>query len=532
MPIPRIAIVGRPNVGKSSLLNLIAQERIAIVDDTPGVTRDRLSIIVDLIDPEDPLNEKQTAKQIELTDTGGFGVYVADGARYNEIGEDLATLTDDTETQIAMAVSSADIILFAVDCQAGITSQDQAISQMLREQKLGRRDKAGTKNSELTPVYIVATKCDDSSWEPHAYELAAFGYGTPLICSATSKYLRRDMLNKLFNLVPEYKGDPEPEVDMKIAIVGKRNAGKSTLINTLAGEQRVIVSEIAGTTRDAIDVKIEIGGKSILAIDTAGLRRKKSFQDKIEYYALDRAKRAISRSDVVLFILDATTEISQVDEQLGHLIVDSHKPVVIVLNKWDIAKHGADQAGRKATPSRYEEYIRKELKGLSWAPIAIISAKEGLNITKALHVAFDIYEQASTRVGTGQLNRTIGSIIQARGPTNKLGAEARVYFASQVKTNPPTLVLVVNDPDRFTLNYERYLMNRIREVLPFGEVPIKLILRARTRVQKKSKTATGRELHVPDQTTGRFDDDMTHDTIDRDAFLLDLPDDAAAYFDD
>ncbi len=532
MPIPRIAIVGRPNVGKSSLLNLIAHERIAIVDDTPGVTRDRLSIIVDLIDPEDSLNEKGTAKQIELTDTGGFGVYVADGARYNEIGEDLATLTDDIETQIAEAVSTADIILFAVDCQAGITAQDQAISQMLREQKLGRRDKDGTKNSELTPVYVVATKCDDSSWEPHAYELAAFGFDTPLICSATSKYLRRDMLNKLFNLVPKYEGDPEPEVDMKVAIVGKRNAGKSTLINTLAGEQRVIVSEIAGTTRDAIDVKIEMGEKSILAIDTAGLRRKKSFQDKIEYYALDRAKRAISRSDVVLFLLDATTEISQVDEQLGQLIVDSHKPVVIVLNKWDIAKDGSNQAGHKATPKRYEEYIRKELKGLSWAPIAIISAKEGLNITKALQVAFDIYEQASTRVGTGQLNRTIGSIIQARGPTNKLGAEARVYFASQVKTNPPTLVLVVNDPDRFTLNYERYLMNRIREVLPFGEVPIKLILRARNRVEKRSKSAKGHELHVPDQTTGRFDDDMTHDTIDRDAFLLDLPDDAAAYFDD
>ncbi|MEQ9205966.1 MAG: ribosome biogenesis GTPase Der [Phycisphaerales bacterium] len=532
MPIPRIAIVGRPNVGKSSLLNLIAQERVAIVDDTPGVTRDRLSIVVNLQHPNDPLNENNSTKQVELTDTGGFGVYVAEGARFNEVGEDLASLTHDIETQIAEAVSTADIILFAVDCQAGITAQDQAICQMLREQKLGRRDKSGSKNSELTPVYVVATKCDDSSWEPHAYELAAFGFGTPLICSATSKYLRRDMLNKLYDYVPEYKGEPEPEVDMKVAIVGKRNAGKSTLINTLAGEQRVIVSEIAGTTRDAIDVKIEMGEKSILAIDTAGLRRKKSFQDKIEYYALDRAKRAISRCDVVLYMLDATTEISQVDEQLGQLIVDSHKPVVIVLNKWDVAKDGADQAGRPATPKRYEDYIRKELKGLSFAPIAIISAKQGMNITNALEVAFELFEQASTRVGTGQLNRTVASIIQTRGPTNKLGAEARVYFASQVKTNPPTLVLVVNDPDRFTLNYERYLMNRIREVLPFGEVPIKLILRARSRVEKKSESATGKQLHVPDQTTGRFDDDMSEETIDRDAFLLDLPDDASAYFDD
>lgn len=532
MPIPRVAIVGRPNVGKSSLLNLIAQERIAIVDPTPGVTRDRISTVVELPDPKDPTNERGTAKQIELTDTGGFGVYVADGARYNEIGADLATLTGDIEQQIAQAVSTADVILFAVDCQAGITAQDQAIAQMLREQKLGRRDKDGTKNSELTPVHVIATKCDDSGWEPHAYELAAFGFGQPLICSSKSKYLRRDMLDKLFDIVPEYHGDPEPEVDMKVAIVGKRNAGKSTLVNTLAGEPRVIVSEIAGTTRDAVDVKIEIDGKSILAIDTAGLRRKKSFQDKIEYYALDRAKRAITRADVVLYLLDATTEISQVDEQLGKLVVDSHKPVVIVLNKWDIAKDGSDQAGRKVTPKRYEDYIRKELKGLSFAPIAIISAKEGLNVTETLEIAMEMFEQASHRVGTGQLNRTISSIIEARGPSNKLGAEARVYFASQVKTNPPTLVLVVNDPDRFTLNYERYLMNRIRELLPFGEVPIKLILRARSRVEKRAKSTSGKQLHAPDQVSGRFDEDMAVEAIDRDAFLADLPDDASAYFDD
>ena len=246
----------------------------------------------------------------------------------------------------------------------------------------------------------------------------------------------------------------------------------------------------------------------------------------------DRAKRAITRADVVLYLLDATTEISQVDEQLGKLIVDSHKPVVIVLNKWDIAKDGSDQSGRKVTPKRYEDYIRKELKGLSFAPIAIISAKEGLNVTETLEIAMEMFEQASHRVGTGQLNRTISSIIEARGPSNKLGAEARVYFASQVKTNPPTLVLVVNDPDRFTLNYERYLMNRIRELLPFGEVPIKLILRARSRVEKRAKSTSGKQLHMPDQSTGRFDEDMAIETIDRDAFLADLPDDASAYFDD
>lgn len=529
MPIPRIAIVGRPNVGKSSLLNLIAQERIAIVDPTPGVTRDRISTVVGLTHPD----LKGPVKQIELTDTGGYGVYVADGKRYNEIGEDLSTLTDDIEHQIAEAVTSADIILFAVDCQAGITSQDQAICQMLREQKLGRRDKAGSKNSELTRVYVVATKCDDTSWEPHAYELAAFGFGVPLICSATSKYFRRNLLDRLYEITPENIDEPEPEVDMKIAIVGKRNAGKSTLVNRLAGEPRVIVSEIAGTTRDAVDVKLEFDGKSILAIDTAGLRRKKSFQDQIEWYALDRAQRAIQRCDVVIFMVDATTEISQVDEQLGKLIVDSFKPVVIVINKWDVAKDAADEKGRKVTPQRYEEYFRKELGGLRFAPISFMSAEDGLNVKGTMNLAFELNEQNNERVGTGQLNRIIKGILEKRGPSNRLGIEAKVYFASQVKTAPPTIVLVVNDPDLFTNNYERFLMNRFREVLPFDEVPIKLIMRARKRVERRLRGTSGKgNLHVPDQETGKFDSELEIENIDRDALLVDLPDDAALYFDD
>ena len=521
MPIPRIAIVGRPNVGKSSLLNLIAHERVAIVDPTPGVTRDRIAAVVELVAPD----LEGPTKQAEIIDTGGFGVYVAEGKRYNEIGADLATLTDDIESQIAAAVSEADLVLFAVDAQAGITPQDEVIAQLLREHKLGAR-------TDDHNVHVVATKVDDSKWEPHAYELSAFGFGEPMMVSSKTKYMRRDFLDTLYDLTPILEGEPEPDVDMKVAIVGKRNAGKSTLINTLAGEPRVIVSEIAGTTRDAVDVKIERDGHSILAIDTAGLRRKRSFQDKIEAYALDRAKRAITRADVILYLLDATTEISQVDEQLGKMVMDSHKPVVIVLNKWDLAEDQSDQAGRRATPERYEDYIRKELKGLTFAPIAIISAKQNRNVSETLDVAKELFEQASTRVGTGQLNRVIRSVLEARGPSNKLGAEARVYFASQVKTNPPTLVLVVNDPDRFTNNYERFLMNRLRELLPFEEVPIKLLLRARSRVEKRAKSAKGTDLHAPDPVTGRFDDDLAIESIYRDAMLADLPDDAKAYFDD
>jgi len=519
MTLPRIAIVGRPNVGKSSLLNLIAHERVAIVDPTPGVTRDRVGAIVELQSPD----LEAPPKEAEIIDTGGFGVYVAEGARYNEIGADLATLTSDIEKQIGGAVQSADVILFAIDAQAGITPHDESIAQMLRTGAMGESD---------ARIVVVATKVDDSGWEPHAYELSALGFGEPLMVSSKSKYMRRDFLDALWELTPERVDAPEPDADMKVAIVGKRNAGKSTLINTLAGEDRVIVSEIAGTTRDAVDVRIETPERTVVAIDTAGLRRRKSFQDKIEAYALERATRAIGRADVILYMLDATTEISQVDEQLGKMIVDSHKPVVIVLNKWDLAEGRSDRSGKAATPDRFEDYIRRELKGLAFAPIAIMSAEHGMNVSETLSVAWDLFQQSSTRVGTGELNRIIRSILEARGPSNKLGAEARVYFASQVRTNPPTIVLVVNDPDRFTLNYERFLMNRLREVLPFDEVPIRLIMRARSRVERRQRSRGGTDMHTPDPVSGRFDDELSPGDIDQDAMLADLPDDAGAYFDD
>lgn len=525
MPVPRIAIVGRPNVGKSSLVNLVAGERIAIVDPTPGVTRDRVSALVELEAPDGV----GPSRPVEVVDTGGYGVYVAEGARYDEVGADLATLTGDIEQQIAAAVSSADLILFAVDAQAGITPQDEEIARMLREQKLGDRD------GGRVPVHVVATKVDGPSWETHAYEMSALGFGEPLLVSAKTKYFRRDFLDRLYELAPPATEEPEPEADLKIAIVGKRNAGKSTLVNRLAGEERVIVSEIAGTTRDAVDVKFDFGDRSVVAIDTAGLRRKKSFQSQIEWYALDRAERAIRRADVVLMLIDATERISQVDEQLGKMVVDSFKPVVLVVNKWDLAEGRTDDRGRPATPERYEEYVRRELKGLSFAPMALMSARDGLNVREVIEVAFEMHEQASARVTTGQLNRLVRDIVEHRGPSNKLGAEAKVYFASQVKTSPPTLVLVVNDPQLFTHNYERYLMNRLRESLPFEEVPVRLILRSRKRVERRAdrrKAGKRGVVHDIDAATGQFDDVLDPEAIDTAALLEGLPDDAEAYFDD
>jgi len=529
VPIPRVAIVGRPNVGKSSLVNMLARQRIAIVDDTPGVTRDRVAVVVEFEPPATWSDRSAGPRACEIVDTGGYGVYVAEGARYDEVGNDLTRLTGDIEGQIGEAIASADLILFAVDCQAGITPQDLEIARMLREQRLGPTRREGDQSPDgRVPIRVVATKCDGPKWEPHAYELAALGFGEPLACSATSNYFRRDLLDRLYEIVPETEGEDErvASADLRLAIVGKRNAGKSSLINALAGERRVIVSEIPGTTRDAVDVRFDMGGKSVVAIDTAGLRRRKSFQGRIEHYAFDRAQRAIRRADAVLVVLDATTRISQVDEHLAQLVRDSFKPCVVVVNKWDLVRERKARDGRAVTPEHYETYIREDLKGLGFAPIAIISATEGLNIRETVELAFELYEQASARVGTGPLNRLIETILERRGPSNKLGTVARVYYAAQVACNPPTIAMVVNRPDLFTPNYRRYLLNRFREELPFEEVPIRLIIRGRSgrgRDQRREWAGT-----VP--AGASLEPDAPSEL--RDERLLDvMPDEASAYFD-
>ena len=540
MPIPRLAIVGRPNVGKSSLLNMLAGERVSIVDPTPGVTRDRVGAIVDLDSPDG----RGPDKPIELVDTGGFGVYVAEGKRYDEIGADLSTLTGDIERQIGEAVGEADLILFAIDVQAGITPQDEAIAKLLREHGFAGD---GGRGAEGPAVRVVATKTDSSKWEPHAYELAALGFGEPLLCSSKTGYMRRDLVDRLYGLVPLWTpgdgGADERRSDLRVAVVGKRNAGKSTLVNALARRERVIVSEIAGTTRDAVDVRLELpgdaggglAGRSVTVIDTAGLRRKKSFQDQIEWYAFDRAKRAIDRADAVLMLVDATSEASQVDEQLAQLVVASRKPVVLVVNKWDLVEGARGPGGRRVTPGDYETYVRKELKGLEFAPIAMMSATRRLNVDEVLALAFELHGQASARVGTGELNRVMRDIFERHRPAADQGRYGRLYFATQVATNPPTIVLVVNRPELFDYNYQRYLIKRVREALPFAEVPVRLIFRSRKRAEQaalKAGRATraqireGRFVEV-DQETGQF-----ADAADWSALLEDLPEDPAELFDE
>ncbi len=522
MPMPRIAIVGRPNVGKSSLLNMIASQRVAIVDASAGTTRDRVSVVVDLPSPDG----KGPSRSVEMVDTGGYGAYVADGERYNEIGADLSTLSGDIERQIAEAVGNADIILFAVDAQAGITPLDEQVARLLREGKLGGgKGHRGERPVKVPPIRIVATKVDGPKWEAHGFEISALGLGEPLLCSAKSNYFRRDLLDALYEMLPPDDGPAEPPVDMKLAIIGKRNAGKSSLVNAMAGEERVIVSEIAGTTRDAVDVRVEMDGKSLLAIDTAGLRRKKSFANQIEWHAFDRARRSIDRADVVLLMVDATEPMSQVDEQLAMLLQKAYKPAIIVVNKWDLVEGRMGDKGRPLVTGDFEEYLRKELKGLDFAPIAFISAESGMNIRQTIALAFELMDQARLRVGTGKLNRMIEGILERSNPPSKLGTRAKCYYVAQVAAPPPTIVMVVNRPELFTANYMRFLLNRFREQLPFSEVPIKLLIRAR----KRTKTG-GID---PTDETGLTTDEIAE--VEREAAapnLEEAPEEAGAYFDE
>lgn len=577
MPIPRIAIVGRPNVGKSSLLNMIAQQKLSIVDPTAGTTRDRVSTIVEFTPPDHGADSKEKITA-EITDTGGFGVYVSEGARFNEVGADLSTLTGDIEFQISQAVKNSDLVLFVIDTQQGVTTLDEQVARLLRERVLGERgtkagreaakkakvgkktSKKGGKKSEAKAddeapaashnvrVIMVANKCDGPRWEAHAYEAANLGFGDPIPISAKNNYFRRDFLDAIYLALKEVPGvqigkpDEHDDPIMKLAIVGKRNAGKSSLVNALAGEQRVIVSEIAGTTRDAVDVRFEMDGQTFVAIDTAGLRKKKSFQDQIEHFAFDRAQRSIERADVIALLIDATEPISQVDQQLAMLAQKSFKPLVIVVNKWDLVEGTTARAGKNkgkvVEAELYDEYLRKEFKGLEFAPVVFTSANTGKNLKAVVKTAFELHTQASERVSTGKLNRLLKMVLSTRGPSSKLGTFAKAYFISQVAVQPPTIVLVVNKPELFTPNYKRFLLNRIREEAPYAEVPIKLIVKERRRArlsdllegerqrlhEEGAKIVTSdkaeQELIDTGNAEGLFDDDLDVPDTDKNRHLL------------
>ncbi len=450
--LPKVAIVGRPNVGKSSLLNLLAGRLISIVDPTAGVTRDRVTVDVEL----PPAGKEGKPRWCEMIDTGGYGIYSGDDA--------YQVLTDDVEHQIGTALTESQLILFVVDVQTGVVPLDETFATILREKVSGN-----------VPILLVANKVDSEHLEIEAADAMRLGFGEPITVSATTKRGKWDLVEAIADAI-DWSAEPEPRPhsEMLLAIVGKRNAGKSTFTNALAGFERVIASELPGTTRDSVDVRFEIGERSFTAIDTAGVRKRKSIESDVEYYSTHRTLRSIRRADVVLLMIDATTDISQVDKKLSGAILEHHKPCVIVLNKWDLV-------AAKLNTEEYLDYLTDMLKGMDYCPVVFASALNNDHVTEAVEMAMTLHEQSSARVGTGELNGAVKKILEKRGPSSKLGKRVKIYYVTQPETNPPTVVLFVNDPDLFTPQYQRYVINNFREMLPWTEVPIKLVIRGRSR---------------------------------------------------
>ncbi len=437
MAVPVVAIVGRPNVGKSSLFNWLAGKRIAIVDPTAGVTRDRVSTLL-----------KAGNRFFELTDTGGMGI------------QDVDNLTAQVEQQIEAAIAQAQVILFVVDARSGLVPLDEEVARRLRVVP--------------KPVICVANKCDTPELEPQAADFFRLGYGDPVPISAQQNRGRRELLDRILMLLPPAdEAMPQTEVDMKLAIVGRRNTGKSTFINCLAQAERVIVSEVPGTTRDSIDVRFERDGKSFIAIDTAGVRRKGSIAGDIEFYSMARAERSIRRADVVLHFLDAGRRISKVDKQLADYVLTQAKPAIFVVNKWDLMK--------PLPTGQFGEYVRRVFPMLDFVPIAFITAKDGKNVQMVVNLAQNLHKQAGARVGTGDLNRVLRQALTDQPPPARMNRHPKIFYATQVAANPPTVVVFTNGPELFSSTYQRYLLKVMRDNLPFNDIPVKLYLRDKKR---------------------------------------------------
>ncbi|MBN1788546.1 MAG: ribosome biogenesis GTPase Der [Sedimentisphaerales bacterium] len=438
MAVPVVTIVGRPNVGKSSLFNALAGEMISIVEPTAGVTRDRITTIIEA-------NERY----FELVDTGGYGIVDSD------------ELKDHIEGQIKQAIGSADLVLFVVDIRDGLTPLDTQIAQLLRKNDL--------------PVFLVANKADEAKMFPAAADFGRLGFGDAFCVSATNNLNKMVMVEKITELLKDHVSEKPKDVEMHIAIVGKRNAGKSTLTNAIAGADRVIVSEIPGTTRDAVDIRFEKDGKTFVVIDTAGVRKKSSIADSIEFYSYTRAAKSVHRADVVLFLIDAAEPISQVDKKLAAMITAEYKACILVINKWDLAKG-------QASSDDYAEYLSKVMPQLSYAPLAFTTATEHKNIQSVLDLARELYKQAILKVPTTQLNKAIKQIAAER-PAGKKGVShlPKIYYATQIAVKPVTILLFVNKIALFDENYKRFLVGRLRDHLGFAEVPIRLLVRPRRR---------------------------------------------------
>lgn len=435
---PIVAIVGRPNVGKSTLFNIFANSRISIVEDTLGVTRDRLYADTEWLDNE-----------FMMVDTGGIEFMNTD------------KIAVSIRQQAQIAIAEADVILFVCDARAGITHEDAEVAKMLRQSK--------------KPIVLAINKADSPKQEMEIFEFYNLGIGEPIPVSAANHLGLGDLLDAVVEKFPETSayGEDGNEDEIKVALIGRPNVGKSSIFNTLVGEERSIVSDVAGTTRDAIDTPVIREGQKFLFIDTAGMRRKARIDEPIEKYSIIRSLRAVDRSDVVLMVIDAIDGVTEQDKKIAGYAHEAGKGIVLVVNKWDL--YDKDNT----STLRYTENLRRELVFMQYAPVVFVSAMTKQRIHRLPEVIHYVAEQNAMRISTSVLNQVVEDAIAINPPPTEKGQRLKILYATQVKIKPPTFVIFVNEPEIMHFSYQRYLENKLREAFGFEGTPLQMIIRGK-----------------------------------------------------
>ena len=435
---PIVAIVGRPNVGKSTLFNIFANSRISIVEDTPGVTRDRLYADTEWLDNE-----------FMMVDTGGIEIMNTD------------KIAVSIRQQAQIAIAEADVILFVCDARAGITHEDAEVAKMLRQSK--------------KPIVLAINKADSPKQEMEIFEFYNLGIGEPIPVSAANHLGLGDLLDAVVEKFPETSayGEDGNEDEIKVALIGRPNVGKSSIFNTLVGEERSIVSDVAGTTRDAIDTPVIREGQKFLFIDTAGMRRKARIDEPIEKYSIIRSLRAVDRSDVVLMVIDAIDGVTEQDKKIAGYAHEAGKGIVLVVNKWDL--YDKDNT----STLRYTENLRRELVFMQYARVVFVSAMTKQRIHRLPEVIHYVAEQNAMRISTSVLNQVVEDAIAINPPPTEKGQRLKILYATQVKIKPPTFVIFVNEPEIMHFSYQRYLENKLREAFGFEGTPLQMIIRGK-----------------------------------------------------
>ncbi len=443
-----VALVGRPNAGKSTLFNRIVGRRLAVVSDVPGTTRDRLYA-----------DAEWTGINFTVIDTGG--IEVTDGWNTEPLSEDSEQYLPLIRRQAAVAIQDADVIVQVVDGQSGITAADREVADILRQSN--------------KPIIIAANKLESSKLWDNAYEFYELALGEVIAISALHGAGSGDLLDAIVAALPNpNEEEPEDDESIKIAILGKPNAGKSTLLNKMIGEERAIVSPIAGTTRDAIDERLVWQGQEFTLIDTAGIRRRGKIEPGVEKYSVLRSIKALKRADVALLLIDAEAGITSQDAHIAGMLKDEMNGVIILVNKWDAIDKDS------FTIYEYEKVLREELKFLPYAPIIYISAMTGQRVNKILPKVVEVQEMRHQRIPTADLNKWMREVTVQHPPPSSGGKRVKFFYTTQVSVAPPTIVMFVNKPEWVHFSYERYLENRLRELYPFEGTPVRLIYRARS----------------------------------------------------